>query len=218
MVLAAVLVLGAIAAPPPPAPVRSLAEWLPTPAPPHVLDSNVNRRSTEEVCAALASFTVSGGPGRLWGGRHKNNDAQVWYSSAAMPQLGAVEIAHTYPTSAAAKQVLPWAAALLDSYLQPGQPAADGLAGKAWTNWCDKNGVPPTLFAAMGRGTSQDRAAIHTFAEQARTFPGLGKVEGAGMLPDGAVARSTGGGWRVPLPPHNTTVVTWPDDCFSKKI
>ena len=169
-------------------------------------------RPTAELCQAMANFTVHDGPKRLWA-RGSSNDVLTWYSSSAMPQLGAVEVARVYPSTAA--PTLRWATALLDEWLRPGQPAAEGIiAGTPWNHWCDQNGVPPTVFVAVGRGTKSDRAAILAFANQTRTYPALGKVAGAAQLPDGAVARSTSGGWRVALPRGNKTVITWPDDCF----
>mgnify|MGYP003338145043 CR=1 FL=1 len=92
--------------------------------------------------------------------------------------------------------------------------AAAGLAGAPWRHWCDENGVPPAVYVAAARGTATDRAVIAAYANQSLNWPRLGKVQGARVLPDGAVARSSAGGWRVPLPPGNTTVITWPDDTF----
>lgn len=67
-------------------------------------------------------------------------------------------------------------AALLDEWLKPGKPAGEGITNAPWQHWCDMNGVPPTLFVAMGRGTERDRQAILAFANQTRVFPALGKV------------------------------------------
>ena len=166
---------------------------------------------TEELCVRMAKFTSDGGPQRIWS-MGRSNDASAWYSSAAMPQLGAVEIARIFPTTAGdAKR---WVSTLLDKWLQPGQPAAAGLAGGDWSHWCDQNGVPPTLFVALRRAADLDQKVILAFANQTLEYPSRGRVEGAIVLPDGAVARSSSGGWRVPLPRDNHTVITWPDDCF----
>eukprot|EP01043_Picozoa_sp_COSAG02_P020535 COSAG02_NODE_1016_length_15190_cov_128.667418_14_plen_457_part_00 len=167
--------------------------------------------ATEELCVRMAKFTSDGGPRRVWA-MGANNDASIWYSSAAMPQLGAVEIARLFPTKTL--DTRRWASTLLDKWLQPGQPAVAGLAGARWSHWCDRNGVPPTLFVALRRGTALDRKVILAFANQTLEYPSRGKVDGASVLPNGAVARSSGGSWRVPLPRENLTVITWPDDCF----
>jgi hypothetical protein len=167
--------------------------------------------TTEELCVRMAKFTSDGGPKRVWS-MGDSNDASVWYSSAAMAQLGAVEIARLFPTTSG--DTRRWASTLLDKWLQPGQPAAAGLAGGRWSHWCDQNGVPPTLFVALRRGTDLDRKVILAFANQTLEYPSLGRLEGATVLPNGAIARSSSGGWRVPLPRGNQTVITWPDDCF----
>lgn len=156
----------------------------------------------------MVKFVTSNGPLKLWGPHA--NDVLTWYSSSAMPQLGALEIAKIFPSIA--NETAAWARGLLDKVFAPN--AAAGLTGAPWPHWCDENGVPPAVYIAADRGSEADRAVVAAYANQSLNWPRLGKVEGAGMLPDGAVARSTGGGWRVPLPRDNMTVITWPDDTF----
>lgn len=104
-----------------------------------------------------------------------------------------------------------WIAGLLRSW----EPEAQaGLAGAPWPHWCDQNGVPPAVHVAAARGSTEDDAVAAAYANQSLWWPRLGKVEGAAELPGGAVARSTGGGWRPLLPAANRSVITWPDDTF----
>ena len=143
-------------------------------------------------------------------------NVNTWYSSSAMPQLGALEAARTFPDLAGV--VNPWVGGLLDAWLEDGQPAARGLACAHWGHWCDENGVPPAVYAAAARHNDthpRDLEVVRAFAEQALKFPHTNAVDGLASLPSGAVARSTAGRWRVPPLPHsNATQITWPDDCF----
>jgi hypothetical protein len=140
-------------------------------------------------------------------------DIRAWGSWSAMAVLGSIEAAQAFPSLRPA--VLPWAGELLDSFLVPGGAASEGIRGASWKYECDWNGVPPTLFVALGRGRPQDRAAIVAFANQTLTYAALGKMQNVGVLPDGALARSQSGHWSVPpLPKGNATQITWPDDTF----
>ena len=167
--------------------------------------------SPEAVSARLLSFVLANGAKHMPAG-----DVQTWYSSAAMPQLGVVEAARAFPALRA--NATPWVDALLDSFLRPGAPAAAGIAGARWHNWCDMDGVPPAVFAAAARSNAshpKGMQVVRAFAAQALNYPHNGGVDGLASLPGGAVARSTSGGWRVPaLPRQNATQITWPDDCF----
>eukprot|EP00039_Didymoeca_costata_P021680 m.345167 g.345167 ORF g.345167 m.345167 type:complete len:392 (-) comp25847_c0_seq1:31-1206(-) len=146
---------------------------------------------------------------------HTLNSPEVysWYSDRAMPVVGMLEAMSA--CTQFTHQIQAKVSETLDAFLQPGGGASNGLAGEVWQHWCDMNGVPPLLFILANRSNKQDEAVIKAFSQQAFSFPYDGKVSGLASLPSGAVARSTSGLWVVPpLPAHNNTQITWPDDCF----
>lgn len=164
--------------------------------------------ASEELCRSLTSAAMA-----MNNSRNSAEDIRAWGSWSAMAVLGSIECAEAFPPLRPV--VMPWVGGLLDGFLAPGKPADKGIKGAMWRSWCDKNGVPPALFVAAHRGTTRDRAAIAAFANQTLTYAAEGKMQGAGVLPDGAVARSTSGRWKVPpLPRGNATQITWPDDTF----
>lgn len=80
--------------------------------------------SVEDTCRLLAEGVRSVGGGRSSGCDHAVTST-CWYSASSMPLIGMLESAAVFPSLA--KEALPWAGAVLDSFLAvPDGPATKG--------------------------------------------------------------------------------------------
>jgi hypothetical protein len=146
------------------------------------VNSGYDASTVEAVCSRLAAGvrTANASDGRSWCGHPIVTTC--WDSASAMPLLGLLEVANVFPALRAAN--LQWSSAVLDGFLEPGQPAANGIKGAAWDHHhpaCDVHGVPPTSFVAANRTDPRDELAVAAFAVQIHARPT--------RLPGGAVAR-----------------------------